>query len=309
MAKKKSQAARKSNARERGAKKRATRRASRTTLGALTRRARRYMRNCVESAGRENDWSLEDAVSAGFVNRRAPVPGSVDLRRPWWKIRDQGETGACVGFAAADGVLRWLYVENGLISERDEPSPRFIWMANKETDDLTNYPTTFLEPAGTQTKLALSVARKYGCVMERLLPIRGGLSSLSPGAFYARAARLRITSYHNLGTDLDDWRRWIAQKGPILTRLGVDRTWDRATSTDGVLETYLPDTVSGGHAVCLVGYTKDSFIVRNSWGTWWGKGGFAFASNDYAAAAFTEAYGAILETTGDSAAGSGRRKR
>ena len=77
--------------------------------------------------------------------------------------------------------------------------PRFIWMANKETDLLTSFPTTFIESAGTQIKLALQVARKYGCVLESTLPMDGTLSSLSTEAFYARAARYRIGSYHNLG--------------------------------------------------------------------------------------------------------------
>ena len=62
----------------------------------------------------------------------------------------------------------------------------------------------------------------------------------------------------------------------------------------GQLEAYKPNTVRGGHAVCLVGYTPDHFIVRNSWGTQWGDKGFAYASNDYAQEAFTEAYGAVL---------------
>ena len=31
----------------------------------------------------------------------------------------------------------------------------------------------------------------------------------------------------------------------------------------------------GGHAISIVGYTKDGFIIRNSWGTSYGKGGYA----------------------------------
>jgi len=34
--------------------------------------------------------------------------------------------------------------------------------------------------------------------------------------------------------------------------------------------------------------------VRNSWGKDWGDNGFAYASNNYAAAAFPETYGAVL---------------
>lgn len=255
---------------------------------------RPYILNCVPSTRPEDDWTFGDAIDAGIVDAAATAPPSKDLRANWWKINNQGSTGACVGYATAYGVLRWHYFKEGKIGKTDLPSARFIWMANKETDEITSYPTTFLETDGTQVKLALNVARKYGCVLEELLPMAGQLSMMNRAAFYAKASRLRISSYHNLGRNLDDWRRWVAFHGPILTRLGVDRTWDRATETDGQLDEYLPHTVRGGHAVCLVGYTRDHFIVRNSWGVAWGDGGFAYASNEYAAAAFTEAYGAVM---------------
>ena len=85
-------------------------------------------------------------------------------------------------------------------------------MANKETDRLTSYPTTFLESAGTQTKLALRIARRYGCVPEGTLPMNGKLSSLSTAAFYTRAAKYRIASYHNLRRNRAAWRRWLSNQ-------------------------------------------------------------------------------------------------
>ncbi len=66
---------------------------------------------------------------------------------------------------------------------------------------------------------------------------------------------------------------------------------DNASNTKGKLDIYKPDTVRGGHVVAFVGYTKDRFIVRNSWGSQWGDKGFAYASTQYAKEAFTEAYG------------------
>lgn len=253
-----------------------------------------FILNCVKSEKTETDWKFEDAISSGVIDELPTIPASKDLRVTWWKIRNQENTGACVGFAAADGLLRWHFVTSVRIPRNAETSPRFIWMADKETDELTGYPTTFLEAAGTQTKLALRVARKYGCVLEDDLPMDGKLSSLSTAAFYSKAARLRISSYHNLGTNLRNWRYWIAHQGPILTRLGVDSTWDNATRTNGKLNIYKPNTVRGGHAVALVGYTSKYFIVRNSWGDQWGDKGFAYASNAYAQKAFTEAYGSII---------------
>ena len=195
----------------------------------------------------------------------------VDLRRPDWPVRDQGSTGACVGFAAADGVLHWHYWKAGLLPPGERPSPRFIWMANKETDRLTDYPTTFIESAGTQTKRALRVARRYGCVLDSALPMDGGLSPLRATAFYTMAAKYRIASYHNLRRNRTAWRRWLSNQGPILARVAVDRTWRQATRTHGELAVYRPDQdEGGGHAICLVGFTADTFIVRNSWGAAWG---------------------------------------
>jgi hypothetical protein len=257
----------------------------------------KFILNCVPSLNVDRDWTMEAAAAAGVIDMAKPIPPEVDLRAGWWTIRNQADTGACVGFATADGLLRYHLVKSGKITSKEFPSPRFIWMANKETDEITEYPTTFLEPEGTQTKLALRIARKYGCVMEKDLPMSGKLSPLSMEAFYTKAAKLRITSFHNLvgsSNKLERWKRWLALQGPILTRLGVDATWDNAENSGGHLKKYRPETNRGGHAVCLVGYTGKYFVVRNSWGTGWGDKGFAYAWNDYAEEAFTEAYGLVI---------------
>ena len=252
--------------------------------------------NCVPSRETERDWRFQHADQAGLLEvRRAAIPSTKDLRVEWWKIGNQGGSGSCVGWATADALLRWHFVKAGRIKQADTVSKRFIWMASKETDQFSSQPTTFIEVAGTSLKAALDVARKYGAVREQVLPFSGKLFSGDERAFYARAAQYKISSYFNLTlrrpSDIDEWRRWIATKGPILTRLNVDRTWDDAGDNAGNLDSYRRETARGGHAIALVGYTPDRFIVRNSWGTGWGDGGFAYASLAYAQDAFTEAYG------------------
>lgn len=250
--------------------------------------------NCIPSRDTQNDWTLANAAAAGVV-AAGPIPSAKDLRESWWHVGNQEDTGSCVGWAAADSVVRWHLVKSGRLTPADFLSPRFIWMAAKESDEFVPRPTTFIEAAGTSLKAALDVARKFGVATVDLLPFQAGAHySGEEKTFYTACAQLRIASYINLSRNPDGWRTWIATAGPVLARVEVDVTWDRAHDTAGLLDKFRPETQRGGHAVALVGYTPERFIVRNSWGTQWGDQGFAYASDVYVAAAFTEAYGVTV---------------
>jgi C1A family cysteine protease len=258
------------------------------------RHARRVL-NILPSKDPEKDWVYENATEAGLLTAPASIPSSKDLRKPWWTINDQGSTGSCVGWATADSVLRWMFVQAGRLTTRQMLSARFVWMAAKETDEFITRPTTFIEDDGTSLKAALDIARKYGSVHDSVLPFKTGTLYPNPAkTFYALASQLKITSYFNLKNNLGNWRSWLATTGPILTRLEVDSTWYAATENGGNLDVYQPPASPAGHAVAIVGYTTTGFIVRNSWGTGWGDKGYGYASSSYAQAAFTEAYGVTL---------------
>lgn len=251
--------------------------------------------NLVPSDGTETDWRIDDALAAGLLTA-AKRPTSVDLRADWWDVGDQGRTGSCVGWATADGVGRHVLVTAGRIGQDVRLSPRFIWMSSKETDSFTSRPTSFVEGSGTELKAAMDVARKFGFALEADLPfhIAETMYLGQENAFYASIAQRRI-SYVNLGKDVTAWRDWLAQNGPILAGLRVDESWMSVPRT-GKLAAFDPGRNYGGHAVCIVGYRRGGdFIVRNSWGTGWGDGGFAYASEAYVAAAFfPESYGALI---------------
>lgn len=252
--------------------------------------------NCIPSPDIQKDFTYENAMEIGFV-QEVGIPETLDLRKAEWKINDQGTTGSCVGWATADSLLRWHFVKEGIITPTELLSIRFIWMASKETDEFSSRPSTFIEIAGTSLKAALDIARNYGCVTDSILSFNNSkLYGGTESSFFTLASRLKILNYFNLIKDtsskITDWKNWIAAgNGPILVRLNVDDTWINASITAGILDEYDPTSLRGGHAVSIVGYTKDRLIIRNSWGDNWGDKGFAYASFNYAEKAFTEAYG------------------
>src|SRR4051794_10499224 len=86
--------------------------------------------NCLPSAKREHDWGVQAATDSGAVAAPAALPAKVDLRNDtWWPIGDQEATGSCVGWATADGVLRWHFTRAGRIAKGNKLSVRYLWMA------------------------------------------------------------------------------------------------------------------------------------------------------------------------------------
>jgi len=254
--------------------------------------------NLVPSRGTEGDWKFEDALNAHALGAVVALPAEKDLRQAWWTIGNQEDTGSCVGWASNDGVMRYHLVTAGRLAKTGRVSPRFTWMASKETDEFTSKPETFIEGAGTSLKAAMDICRKYGVVQESMLPFHIGTKMYvgDENVFFAAAAQCKASAYFNLGKNLTQWRTWLASNGPIMAGLNVDATWDNATATHGILDSFQPNTGRGGHAICIVGYRKDGrFIVRNSWGTGWGDNGFAYASQAYINGAFfPESYGITL---------------
>lgn len=275
----------------------ATRGSAKKRKPATTAKFKDRVVNLVPSRGVETDWNYTDALGASVLAAPAALPKSVDLRRAWWTVNDQGSTGSCVGWATADGVMRYQLVTANRLAKTAMLSPRFVWMASKETDEFVLRPETFIEEAGTSLKAAADIVRKYGCALEDELPFHLGtlMHTGSANTFFASAATRKAASYFNLDRNLQQWKSWLATQGPILAGLAVDATWDNATATQGKLDVFDPTTVRGGHAVCIVGYTATRFIVRNSWGTTWGDKGFGYASPAYVNGAFfAEAYGLTL---------------
>ncbi len=239
----------------------------------------------------ENDYGPD---RAGI--EPAPLPDAVDLRQSWHTVPDQGHTASCVGWTVADSLLRWHLVKEGRLPTDQRLSARHVWMAAKETDQREQYPSTFLEQDGTSLKAGLDVVRKFGAVLESELPWNG-LADVAPEDYYRSAKSRRIMAYFNLGDDsvpdrtahFPEWRKWLAQSGPVVVLIALDRHIHTAQ-----LDTFDAGSVTGSHAAALFGYGPDHFLLRSSWGPNWGDGGYAKMSLNYAAQAVIESYGVMI---------------
>lgn len=253
--------------------------------------------NCVPSKDKQDDWKMDKAIAMGLSPKKKVLLKTVDLRAKWWKVGNQGETGACVGWATADSLLRYHFTKAKKIKPGEHMSVRFIWMASKEMDEYIDYPTTFIDDAGTSLKSALKVAKKFGALTAENLPFDGKLVKVKEGNFLKVAGKFKIKAYFNLAQKQSEkinlFKEWLAYHGPVLTCLDCDDSWNYPPK-GGILTKYDKKSVDGGHCVSIVGYTPTHFIIRNSWGTSWGDKGFVYASYDYVQDAFKEAYGIVL---------------
>jgi len=74
-----------------------------------------------------------------------------------------------------------------------------------------------------------------------------------------------------------DLQSAILEVGAIYCSGNVHKGWFRKKTRKPVIIHY-DDKSMGGHALALIGYTEDGFIVQNSWGPDWGYHGFAILS-------------------------------
>lgn len=90
------------------------------------------------------------------------------------------------------------------------------------------------------------------------------------GAFY------RVNPYR-----LDDMQSAISELKGIAVSAAIHDGWiqpqvvQRGSETMYVIARSTNAAALGGHAFALVGYNEVGFLVQNSWGPQWGKGGFA----------------------------------
>jgi hypothetical protein len=235
------------------------------------------------------DWFYQPRLSAlpdQIVNCDL-VPG----------ILDQGREGACTGFALA-AVINFLLRQRNL--ER-RASPRMLYEMARRYDE---WPGETYEGSSARGAMKGWVAHGVcpeideGSPKENLWPkTLKGFSNLTPqraakaleipGGAYYRVKHREVRDMHAALNEVgilyvtlmvhDGW----AHPGYLEAPAGVPQTKELHYAHSGnTVRRELPiirrrGRSESGHAVAIVGYTRDGFIVQNSWGREWGANGFA----------------------------------
>lgn len=178
-------------------------------------------------------------------------------------IYDQGRVGSCIANALAAGV-EILQARVGYAQER--PDRMALYYRERLMEGTVN------EDAGAIIADGVAVLRSG---YEAETAYEADWSS----AWTARPPRRafdapRLVSAEALAIDPDTIAWELASGHPVVIGVEVTEAWQTLRG-----DTLPPPSGAGigGHAVLLVGYDIPAavWIVRNSWGTSWGDGGYA----------------------------------
>ena len=212
---------------------------------------------------------LRDHVRA--IPKAASLPRTCDLRNLCPPVYDQGQLGSCSANAIAAAIefdLRAAARPNWM------PSRLFIYYNERAKED------TVRKDAGAQIRDGVKSIAKLGICPEALWPYDVHKFAEKPSTGCFRAAKdNHALHYEKIAQVRPDTLEQVLNGGkPILFGFTVYDSFEGPeVAQTGVMK--LPGKLEGslgGHAVLCVGYDRPGqrFLIRNSWGTGWGLGGY-----------------------------------
>jgi hypothetical protein len=240
---------------------------------ARSRRDKASAQPRMQQAGRKLD-AVPDRIDIRdwfYQPRLAPLPERIVNCDRVPEILDQGTEGACTGFALAAVINFLIHERHGATSV----SPRMLYEIARRYDE---WPGEDYE--GSSARGAMKGWVRHGvCARASWPDDRKGFDHLTPGVADESRRVPGGAFYRVTHTQIRDMHAALAEVGILYATLMVHEGWfaPGGAPADGldlpVIERR--GRADGGHAIAIVGYTGEGFVVQNSWGEGWGKGGFA----------------------------------
>ena len=228
---------------------------------------KRKILNVPETPIDERDWQLkEEMVKAdGGINSK-----QFSRRDRTPEVKNQGRIGSCVGHSG-----RVVYGDTEIFKNK-EPSPMWIYKKGKIHD-----PFEGEDYSGTTIKGACKGLKIEGCCEEKYWPYKDNeQTSILDGAV-ENAKKYKIDSYYVIYRKNHELIKKALLNEALWTSFKVYNSF-YSTPSSGIVdsETYLKSSLSGGHAVAMIGwkYIDGSLYweFQNSWGKYFGDKGFFF---------------------------------
>jgi len=217
----------------------------------------------------------------------AAVPPKVDLRASFSPVEDQGALGSCTAQAAA-GLLE--YFERHASGKWTDASRLFLYKVERDLLGWTGDTGAFL-------RTAMEALVMFGAPPERYWPYDIAKFDVEPSAFcYAAGSNYKTVKYFRLsppGTTpaqtLQNIKTYLAAGFPSMFGFPVYPEYDNPTPGGLIGYPGPSEKPRGGHANVAAGYDDTlnigndvgALLVRNSWGTGWGLGGYGWLSYQY----------------------------
>jgi len=207
--------------------------------------------------------ALEIHESHGIVG----APAGFDWRNVGGKnyvtpVKNQGGCGSCVSFgtcATMESAVRIKLGNSDYSVDLSEAYCQFCGGGSCSGWGLTS---------------GLSFAQSTGVVDEACMPYKPNNMDCASSRCSDWQKRLTKISSFAANSTVDARKNAIANVGPVLGGMAVYS--DFYAYSSGVYEKTANASLEGYHCICVVGYddTQKCWIVKNSWGTNWGDGGF-----------------------------------
>ena len=197
------------------------------------------------------------------------VPQEVDLTEFCSKIENQGNLGSCTAQALA-GNLEFL--DNQVDASYVDVSRLFIYYNERLLEDSVEY------DSGASLRDGIRTLKNYGACDEVIWPyVIKRFTRKPPQKGYAQAKERCIESYHRIRS-LKEMFSCITEGYPFVFGFTVYESFEKpSVAKTGVVDMPKKDEAPiGGHAVMAVGFSQKEkrFLVRNSWGSAWGRNGY-----------------------------------
>jgi len=205
------------------------------------------------------------------------LPVKINLHSKFPSVYNQGALGSCTANAIG-AAFEFELLKQKLTDFI--PSRLFIYYNERVMESSVSI------DSGAQIRDGIKSISKKGVCHETSWPYIISKFKNKPGdKCYEEALQNQLISYHSLNNDLMTMKSCLADGYPFVFGFSVYDSFEGAdvAKTGKVKMPLKTEHLLGGHAVCAVGYDDaiKRFIVRNSWGSTWGKEGYFTMPYEY----------------------------